>query len=113
MVTAYEGKVVDTLKTNVDDANLEVLDVIIEAANECADLSEATDAVCDGDPHTTDEEGAIRLGGKEAMMGSVASVALIEFVKEGISTQASTISGVGIQPSKCQKVAQQKFSALG
>ena len=111
MVNAFQGAVVDMMAECVDQANLDVLEEIIDAAQECSDMTESTDATCDGDP-ATEDAGAIALGGKEAMLGSTASVALIEYVKDGIQNIAAVGSGVGTQESKCSKLVQQKLSSL-
>ncbi|MFH1683442.1 MAG: hypothetical protein ABIA67_01020 [Candidatus Margulisiibacteriota bacterium] len=95
----------------VDEANMFVLNEIIEAAGEANSLTESTDSTCDGNPDT-DEPGTVCLGGKEVMLGSTACVALTEFVKDGIQNVAALGAGIGTQESKANKIVQQKLGSL-
>lgn len=110
MATEFQAGVVDALSTTVDQANMDLLQDVIDAANEVATMEDVTD-VSLGGPADGEEPGAIAWGGMEASLQGTGGVALLEFAKDAIQTAASNISGVGTQEIQSKKIVERKIAA--
>jgi hypothetical protein len=118
MVTEFQGKVIQSLNDAVDQRNMDLLDGVIDAANEVAggDSNVTVDSSPpegdgDGPPGETLHRVTIVFGGKEASLAGTGGVALLEFAKDAIQTAASNISGVGTHEMQSKKAVERKLES--
>ncbi len=118
MVTEFQGKVIQSLNESVDQRNMELLDQVIDAANEVVggDANVTVDgSQLEGDgnvtPGETQHRDTIVFGGQDASLAGTGGVALLEFAKDAIQTAASNISGAGTAEIQARKVAERKLES--
>ena len=118
MVTEFQGKVIQSLNESVDQRNMELLDQVIDAANEVVggDSNVTVDgSQLEGDgnvtPGETQHRDTIVFGGQDASLAGTGGVAMLEYAKDAIQTAVSNIAGVGAHEVQSKKAVERKLES--